>query len=176
LRRIRFNSAKFSWTGINLLLAALLLGFSSLALFAQSEAQIQSDDVHRVGQHLSCQCGSCSENLNCNMSGGQCHFCKPSRTKIFQMQSQGKSDADIIASFVSEYGQKIFRADPNNWFWLVPYISLGLGAIVVWMVLKKITSGPKMAHAAAGGAPLIDDDPDLAKYRDTIEKDLEKLE
>ncbi len=59
------------------------------------------------------------------MSAGQCHFCKPARTQIYKMQSAGMSDGDIIESFVMQYGEKIFRHDPNSYFWLVPYISLG---------------------------------------------------
>jgi len=159
------------------LLAAALLACSAVAAFAQSEAQIQGDEVKRVGTHLACQCGSCTENVNCNMSSGQCHFCKPARTKIYQMQSQGKTDAEIIASFVTEYGDKIFRRDPNSYFWLVPYVSLALGGIVILLILRKVQGGGhKLQTATAGGAPPVDDDPTLARYRDTIEKDLAKLE
>ena len=161
------------------LLAAILTACSVAAAFAQSEAQIQSDSVKAIGTHLNCQCGSCTENVNCNMSSGQCHFCKPARTKIFQMQSQNKSDSEIIASFVTEYGQKIFRADPNNLFWLIPYLSLAAGAVVIWLILRKVQSGgggQRLRAATAGGAPPVADDPTLARYRDTIEKDLAKLE
>ena len=51
---------------------------------AQTESQIESDEVKRVGTHINCQCGACNENVNCMMSAGQCHFCKPARTKILQ--------------------------------------------------------------------------------------------
>ncbi len=159
-----------------LLPAAILLAGTASAAFAQSESQIQSDEVRRVGTHLNCQCGSCTENVDCNMSSGQCHFCKPARTKIYQMQSAGKSDAEIVASFVAEYGQKILRADPNNYFWIIPYLSLALGGVVIVLILRKVKGGPHLMPAAAGGAPSVDDDPMLARYRETIEKDLAKLE
>jgi len=87
---------------------------------AQTESQIESDEVKRVGQHIACQCGACTENVNCNMSSGQCHFCKPTRTRIYQMQKAGMDDSGIIATFVKEYGKGIFRADPNSFFWLIP--------------------------------------------------------
>ena len=112
-----------------LLLALAVSAFLSNAA-AQTASEIESDDVKRVGTHLSCQCGSCNENVDCNMSSGQCHFCKPARTKIYKMQRAGMSDEQVIAAFVQEYGQKIFRPDPTSSFWIVPYLSLALG--VCW--------------------------------------------
>lgn len=152
----------------------LFLALTAAAL-AQTESQIQSDEVKRVGVHLNCQCGGCNENLNCNMSAGQCHFCKPARAKIYQMETAGMSDSSIIESFVKEYGQKILRPDPNSLFWLVPYVALGLAGLVLVLVLRKLRSHPRMKLAVLEG-PVLDNDPDLARYRDAIEKETAKLE
>ncbi len=171
MRRLKFS--------LPLLLIALLL--QSGAAFAQTASQIESDEVKRIGSKLSCQCGSCQENLNCNMSSGQCHFWKPARTKIYQMQHDGASDADIVASFVKEYGEKIFRQDPSSYFWMIPYLSLLVGGGVVWVVIRKMR-GPQSlqpaaaGHPSAGGAPLEPEDPVYAKYRAEIERDTERLE
>src|ERR1019366_9038791 len=161
---------------LKLSLFFLLVAASATTIWAQSESQIESDEVKRVGSHLSCQCGACNENLNCMMSAGQCHFCKPARTKIFGMQSSGMSDSQIVAAFVTEYGEKIFRHDPNSYFWLVPYISLGIGAIAIFFILRRIRSHHPLKPAVAGGPPAIDDDPTLARYRDAIEKDTDRLD
>jgi cytochrome c-type biogenesis protein CcmH/NrfF len=147
------------------------------AAFAQSESQLESDEVKRVGTHLACQCGACTENINCMMSSGQCHFCKPARAKVFGMQQAGMSDTQIVASFIQEYGDKIFRHDPNSYFWLVPYLSLAAGAVVVFFVLRRIRGHQPLKPAMAGGGhPPIDDDPTLAHYREAIEKDTARLE
>lgn len=155
------------------------------AIWAQTEAQIESDEVKRVGTHISCQCGACNENVNCMMSAGQCHFCKPARTQIYKMQSQGKSDGQIVQAFIVEYGEKVFRHDPNSYFWVVPYISLGVGAIAILFILRRVrgrhlgANHPPLKPATAGGPPgsLQDaDDPTLARYRDAIEKDTAKLD
>lgn len=151
----------------------LCLALASAA-FAQSESQIESDEVKRVGSHINCQCGGCKDDVNCMMSGGQCHFCKPTRTKIFQLQQSGMNDSGIIASFVKEYGDKIFRPDPSSTFWIVPYLSLGGGALILAFILMRMRSGARkhaMVPAAAGGV-----DPDFARYRDAIEKDTDRLE
>jgi cytochrome c-type biogenesis protein CcmH/NrfF len=160
----------FSWA-----LFSIWFAVGAATIWAQSEAQIESDEVKRVGTHISCQCGSCNENINCMMSAGQCHFCKPARTEIYKMQSQGMTDAQIIQSFIVQYGEKVFRHDPNSYFWLVPYISLGLGGLAIIFVLRRVIGHHPLKPAAAGGPPL-DDDPTLARYRDAIEKDTSKLD
>ncbi|MCU1326340.1 MAG: hypothetical protein JWN34_1710 [Bryobacterales bacterium] len=155
---------------------SLILLLASAAAFAQTASQLESDEVKRVGNHLTCQCGSCQENLNCNMSSGQCHFCKPARAKIYGMQREGQSDSAIIASFVKEYGEKIFRKDPDNSFWMVPYLSLLAGAGLVWFVLRKMMAAKTLRTATAAGPSIEHTDPLLAKYRDAIERDTERLE
>jgi cytochrome c-type biogenesis protein CcmH/NrfF len=160
---------------LKLSLLALLIAASAASIWAQTEAQIESDEVKRVGSHLSCQCGACQENLNCMMSAGQCHFCKPARTKIWQMQSGGMSDAQIVGAFVKEYGEKIFRKDPNSYFWVVPYVSLGLGTLALIFVMRRVYGHHPARPAVVGGAPPIDD-PDFARYRDAIEKDTDRLD
>lgn len=161
----------------------LLLAMAAAAL-AQSASQIESDEVKRVGSHLTCQCGSCKDNLNCMMSAGQCHFCKPARTKIYKMQTSGMDDKQVVDSFIREYGPAIFRPDPSNSFWIVPYASLVAGVFLIWFVIRRMMRKPGGSSGglggtpvAANGAPIVDeDDPALAKYREVIEKDLAKLE
>ena len=94
------------------------------------------------------------------------------------MQQSGMSNDAIVASFVQS-GEFTLLSDPNSYFWLVPYFSLALGGVVVWMVLRRLRSGK--AHPATAGRPgvvsrIADNDPDFARYRDAIEKDTEKLD
>ena len=128
--------------------------------------------MKRVGIHLQCTCG-CNDNLNCNMSSGQCHICKPARAKIFKMQQGGMADDSIVTSLVKS-GEFTLLSDPNSYFWVVPYFSLALGGVVVWAVLRRLRGGK--LHPATAGGPMIDNDPDFARYRDVIEKDTEKLD
>ena len=154
---------------------SLLFVVLAAAAVAQTESEIESDQVKAVGNHINCQCGSCTENINCMMSSGQCHFCKPARTKIFEMQQAGMTDNQIIQSFITQYGEKIFRHDPNSYFWIIPYVALGFGALGIWAILRRIRGHHPLKPAVAGGPPL-DDDPTLARYRDAIEKDTSKLD
>jgi cytochrome c-type biogenesis protein CcmH/NrfF len=162
---------------LRIFFSLVLIAASAVSIWAQTEAQIESDEVKRVGTHITCQCGSCTENLNCMMSAGQCHFCKPARTQIYKMQTAGMSDNQIVQAFVKEYGEKIFRHDPNSYFWMVPYISLGVGVIAILFILRRVIGRHSpLKPAVAGGATPTDDDPTLARYRDAIEKDTDKLD
>jgi cytochrome c-type biogenesis protein CcmH/NrfF len=144
-------------------LFALLLAAATLA---QTAAEKPSVDVRRVGQRIACQCGCKDSVATCSML--ECHFSKPAKERIAQMQSVGMSDNQIIQAFIREYGAGIYLAPPNAWGWIIPYASLGLGAVVIWLFIRRYYK-PK---------PLTDlgemeiDDPALAKYKDQIEKDL----
>jgi cytochrome c-type biogenesis protein CcmH/NrfF len=147
----------------------LLLAVTGLCL-AQTESQITSDEVRRVAKHVSCQCGSCSDDANCMMSSGQCGFCKPARTKIWKMQQAGMSDQAITDEFVKDFGARIYRADPNAFGWIVPYGTLALGILViVWFVRRYYHPTPP------ADAPAPTDDA-LGRYREQIEQDLAHLD
>ncbi|HTP32731.1 MAG TPA: cytochrome c-type biogenesis protein CcmH [Candidatus Acidoferrales bacterium] len=148
-------------------LLAILL---TVAALAQTASEKPSVDVRRVGARLACQCGCKDSVATCSML--ECHFSKPAKEKIAQMQAVGMSDDQIIQSFIREYGQGIYLAPPNAFGWIVPYASVAVGLVIIWLFIKKYRK-PK---------PLTDlgsieiDDPELAKYKDQIEKDLANLE
>jgi len=150
--------------------SSLLLLLVTGLCIAQTESQLVSDEVRRVARHISCQCGSCSEDTNCMMSAGQCGFCKPARTKIWKMQKAGLSDQAVADAFVQEYGATIYRADPNAFGWVVPYSALGLGTlVVVWFVRRY-------RHPEQAAETPVPDDPALGRYREQIEHDLAHLD
>src|SRR3569623_1011608 len=152
---------------------SLLFLLVAAGAIAQTSSQIESTAVQRIGEHLQCTCG-CNMNLNCTMSSGQCHICKPARTQIFEMQQKGMADESIISYFVKS-GQFTGLSDPNSYFWVVPYFSLALGGVSVWFVLKRLR-GTNRLHPVTAGGPAIENDPEFARYRDVIEKDTEKLD
>ena len=88
-------------------MAALL----AVAALAQTASEKPSVDVRRVGARLACQCGCKDSVATCSML--ECHFSKPAKEKIAQMQSVGMTDDQIVKSFIGEYGAGIFLAKPN---------------------------------------------------------------
>lgn len=149
--------------------SSLLLAVLAVAALAQTASEKPSVDVLRVGHRLACQCGCKDTVATCSML--ECHFSKPAKLRIAKLQAQGMSDQAIIDQFIAEYGPGIYRAAPNAWGWIIPYASVGLGLVVVWLVIRRYMR-PRPAPAG-GPAP---DDAALAKYNEQIEKDLSRLD
>ena len=149
---------------------SLLLALVAVAALAQSASEKPSIDVRRVGSHLQCMCGCKDTVASCSML--ECEFSKPSKEKIARMQALGMSDKEIIDAFVREYGPGIYLSDPSAYGWIVPYASVGFGLIVIWLFVRKYRKPRPIAEIG----PMELDDPELAKYKEQIEKDLANLE
>ena len=140
------------------------------AALAQTASEKPSVDVRRVGARLKCQCGCPDSVATCSML--ECHFSKPAKEKIAQMQAAGISDGDIVKSFVQESGADVYLAPPNAFGWIVPYAAVGLGLVGIWQFIKRYRKPVPLADSGVAAT----DDPALRKYQDQIEKDLANLE
>jgi cytochrome c-type biogenesis protein CcmH/NrfF len=149
---------------------SILLAVVAAGALAQTAAEKPSLDVRRVGARIACQCGCKDSVATCSML--ECHFSKPAKERIAQMQSSGSSDQNIVQAFIQDFGQKVYLAPPNAFGWIVPYAAVGMGLVVIWLFVKR---SRKLQPATASTAMEIDD-PALLKYRDQIEKDLANLE
>jgi cytochrome c-type biogenesis protein CcmH/NrfF len=150
--------------------SSLLVVLVAAAALAQTASEKPSVDVRRVGARIACQCGCKDSVATCSML--ECHFSKPAKERIAQLQSVGMSDDQIVQAFIREYGAAVYLAPPNAFGWIVPYAIVGLGFIVIWIFLKKYHKPKPMTDL--GAVEL--DDPALAKYKDQIEKDMANLE
>jgi len=149
-------------------LALLFLVLPLLAAVEPSAADLESENVKRVGSRLACQCGSCKSTIACEMAGG-CGYCKRVKTQIAKMQATGKSDQEIIDTLVKGSGES-YLAPPGTFGWLTPYLAglFGLG-VIFWFVRRNIRTtvladGPQVNSEA------------FNRYHEKIEKDLQKLE
>ena len=158
---------RFKNNGLARILAGALLAAAALA---QTASEKPSVDVRRVGARIACQCGCKDSVSTCSML--ECHFSKPAKERIAQMQSLGMPDQQIVQAFVKDYGAGVYLAPPNAVGWIVPYMSVAAGLVVIFLILKKYRRPKPMTDM---GAVEIDD-PDLAKYKDHIEKDLANLD
>lgn len=151
--------------------SSLLILVVAVAALAQTASEKPSVDVRRVGARLQCQCGCKDSVATCSML--ECHFSKPAKERIAQMQSMGMSDEQIVQAFIRDYGMAVYLAPPNAFGWIVPYASVGFGLVVIFLFLRKAYRKPK---------PMTDlgeieaDDPELAKYQEQIEQDTKNLD
>jgi cytochrome c-type biogenesis protein CcmH/NrfF len=141
---------------------------------------LQNPRVRSVGELLKCQCGCNYSVASCNMQG--CHFSDPMRARLLQMVEAGVSDDQILATLEKEYGKIILRKPPAEGFylisWVMPFIGLGGGLAFVWFMLQRYRAKGS-ATAAVGtsaGAGVEPDSPELARYRERIEKDLTEMD
>jgi len=142
----------------------------AVAALAQTASEKPSLDVRRVGARLACQCGCKDSVATCSML--ECHFSKPAKERIAQLQGLGMSDTQIVDKFVQEYGAMVYLAPPSAFGWIIPYASVGLGLVAIWQFIKKY----KKPRPIAEIGPMEIDDPAVQKYKDQIEKELADLE
>lgn len=146
----------------------LFLALAAVCL-PQSATQLVSPEIRRVGDKLACKCGVCNNTVaTCQML--QCHYSHPARTKIADMQKQGKSDEVIVASFVKEGGLAALAAPPTEGFhlmgYLMPFIAILLGFAAIAIYWKRFRR-----PVAAVELPQID-----PRYRERIDKELANLD
>jgi cytochrome c-type biogenesis protein CcmH len=142
----------------------------AVAALAQTASEKPSVDVRRVGARLQCQCGCKDSVATCSML--ECHFSKPAKERIAQMQSVGMSDEQIVQAFIRDYGMAVYLATPNAWGWIVPYATAGFGLVIIVLFLRKYYKPRVMTDLGEIDA----DDAELAKYKEQIEKDTANLD
>ena len=138
--------------------------------FAQSAEELESPAVNRVAEKLLCNCG-CKMNMACRMEPYPCRVCWENKKKILKLQSAGFSDQAILDQFAREQGKEVVANPPGLVGSLSMYSAAFIGLIlVVWVIRRYSRKG-----AVAGAAASVDD-PELSRYHDQIEKEVEKLD
>ena len=162
---------------VKLVRAAAVVLLAVVALAQDGDvAQIGSSDVLRVGAHIACRCGSCKDTVACPMALQGCGFCNPARVRIAKMQLEGKTDKQIIDVFIKDYGADIYRADPNSFFWVIPYGALGLGLLAIVFFLRQ-SFRPKAAPSDTAPTPGPEGPPPVdPRYLAAAEKETSSLD
>ena len=139
---------------------------------------LQNPHVRSLGELLSCQCGCGSSVTSCNMQN--CHSSGPLRERLLQMVEAGVGDDQILVTFEKEYGKIILRKPPAEGFyllsWLMPFVGLAGGLAFVGLVLQRYMAKRPAAAGTASEVAVQPDSPELARYRERIEKDLADMD
>ena len=123
-----------------ILLAILTIAASFIAVYvvyAQDGGKIPvtDDQVNAVAKKL--YCPVCP---NTPLDVCETKACQDWRAQIRDQLSQGWSEDQIIAYFVAQYGERVLGEPQRKGFtsmvWVLPLISVVLGLVVVWQVLR----------------------------------------
>jgi cytochrome c-type biogenesis protein CcmH len=155
--------------GLSLLAALALVNVAS----AQdgTESEITDDEVNDVASELYCPI---CENVPLDVCPTQA--CADWRAEIRELLEQGYTDEEVQEYFVDRYGVRVMGEPPKTGFtslvWILPYIGLGIGLLVLGIVLYRMSSRPtELAPAAADGPAEVENQD--AAYVARLEQELE---
>jgi cytochrome c-type biogenesis protein CcmH/NrfF len=150
--------------------ASLLVVIAAALCVGQSASEFESPEVNHIAGKLNCDCG-CKLRMDCIMPPtGVCPVCRENKIRMANMLKSGMTEKEILDQYVAERGQDVLVNPPGFMGFAGPYIALFLGLGMVFLAIKhyrRLRPAPVTAPA---------DDAELARYRDQIEKDLEKLD
>ena len=157
----------------NLLLIAFSIAMVALALLTVTPARAQGpnldDEVNRIAKTLYCPV---CPNTPLDVCSTQA--CAQWRALIKEMLQQGKSEEQIRAYFVQQYGDVVLGAPPAqgfNWLaYILPAIGIVLGAAIAWFTVRQWIVRRGEGAAAAAEIPAVP-----KEYADRIENDLKEL-
>jgi cytochrome c-type biogenesis protein CcmH len=133
----------------------LLVLAISLLLIGAGDTQARFDNI---GHKLMCRCGCNQVLLECNHVG--CQYSTAMRTELISGLDRGDSDDLILQSFVQKYGMVVLAAPPTTGFnriaWIMPFVSLFAGLVLVVAVVRVWKSKAEPAPAPAATASQID--------------------
>jgi len=145
---------------------SFLVAFAVAVCFAQTANELEAPQVNRVAEKLACPCG-CALNMTCKMEPYMCGTCKRAKTKIIDLQQQGKSDQQILNQFVQDNGKNILVTPPGAMGVAGPAIALVAGLGIVMLVLRKLLR----SRPSTPAGPAVDD-----ATLDRIDKEMSKLD
>jgi cytochrome c-type biogenesis protein CcmH len=109
-----------------------------------------------IEEALTCQCGCGLTVHSCNHL--QCGSGIPLKQEVLTLVSQGLARDEILLQFRDKYGEKILSAPTVEGFnltaWIVPFVMLGAGAVVVAITLVRWRATPSASPSEAAPRPL----------------------
>lgn len=146
LGHFKFRILHFSFCNCALVFALLLSLWFLPAALAAAPADLQ-EQTRAIAAEL--RCPVCQNN---SVADSPSELAQQMRALIQEQLKEGKSPAEIRAFFVSKYGDWVLLAPPARGvgllLWLLPFVALGGGVVVVGWLLRRWAKG----RAASPGA------------------------
>lgn len=151
----------------------ILLGLTLTTLLSLSTLTVRAATVSEIGDQLICQCGCTLVLTNC--THGECVSRDGMLQLITQKLEQGQTQAQIIQSFVAQYGEQVLASPPKRGFnltaWITPFVAILAGGVLIYVAIKKwVRRSEEPVEASA----VSKEEEDL--YRQRVEKELQQFE
>ncbi len=122
------------------------------------------DKVREIASEL--RCVVCQ---NLSVADSPSELAKEMRNLVRELVEQGKSREEILAYFVSRYGEFVLLSPTKRGFnllvWVLPFLALIVGGCGVYLVARRWTEGREAA------APAVD-----PAYAERVRRDLRERE
>jgi cytochrome c-type biogenesis protein CcmH len=156
-----------------LVLLGLLVSVSQPVAAQEPQPTPSDNEVNRVAKDMYCPV---CENIPLDVCPTQA--CHEWRELIRLRLSEGWTDQEIRDYFVLHYGDRVLSEPPRRgWNWMVyilPWVFLGVGAVVLWRVMKSMR--PSQVASEEPAEPMVDPDSEDDPYLRQIEEELRKKE
>ncbi|MES2180074.1 MAG: cytochrome c-type biogenesis protein CcmH [Gemmatimonadota bacterium] len=136
-----------------------------------------ADARDALEREIRCQCGCTLDVYICRTTDFSCQVSPAMHRDIISLVEGGYSAQEILDAFVDTYGERALMAPKRegfNWAgYLVPSVALGVGAIALVTVLRRMQRQPVAPSAADGHTPatVAASDDEMARLKAAIARD-----
>ena len=165
--RVRFEMKGMTMKTIYKVIALSYLLILPLGNLAMSQSKINPNDIiHK----LTCQCGTCP---NLALYSCSCGTAERMRTEVKDLVDKGMESNEIMARFISTYGERVMATPKAEGFYLSAWgmpilLVLGFGTLII-IALKRWSSSP--AGVEVPNAP--GKDKVIKAYSDKLDSELD---
>jgi len=109
----------------------------------------ESARFNDLGHRMMCMCSCNQILLECNHVG--CTYSDRMRAELMAAVDRGDNDNLTLQSFVQKYGPTVLAAPTKTGFnriaWIMPYLTLGLGIVLVSFIVRAWRKRPLVVPA-----------------------------
>jgi len=121
--------------------------------------------VKELERKLKCTCGCNLDIYVCRTTDFTCQYSPALHQEVLDLRGAGKNPEEIVAAFVTKYGEQILMAPPPEGFNLAGYLVPGTailvaGALIALVLLRRgrqSVPAPESSSIPAGPAPSQED-------------------
>jgi cytochrome c-type biogenesis protein CcmH/NrfF len=136
---------------------------------ADNDAAIQA-----IEKRLRCSCGCNLDIYTCRTTDFTCTYSPALHKEVVRLAGQGKTDEEIVAEFVGQYGEAVLMAPPRRGFnlagYFVPSLAIIIAAVALVRVLRRWTREAQVAARAPAAPPSNASPAELERLRDELDR------